>query len=156
MGSLSLENPLANGSVAGVTTTGSIESKTRARGFPLSRICPVRAGTNKPQRREERREKRQGEASDTSRFSVEVVQLAGKSLPLHCNTLNCSQAARKSLAGPQASTKTGRLKTGKWDPLHFPVFNFPVSPGLGCGFAALRSSRLCGLLELSSTADRKS
>ena len=36
--------------------------------------------------------------------------------------------------------------------MHLPVFSFPVSPGLGCGSAALRPSRLCGLTALPLTA----
>jgi hypothetical protein len=118
----------------------------------LSRIYSFGTGTNETQRREERREKKDGNGSHASHLWVNDVQVAEIGLPLHCNSRDCSQAARKSLAGPQESIKTGRLKTGKWDLMHFPVFNFPVSPGLGCGSAALRSSRLCGLLGHSLTA----
>ncbi len=96
-----------------------------------------------PQRREERRERSRVEAAQANHLSVADHRLTENGLALRCNTLNCSQAARKSLAGPQESIKTGKLKTGKWDPVHFPVFNFPVSLCLGCGSAFLL---LCLLL----------
>jgi hypothetical protein len=47
------------------------------------------------------------------------------------------QARVKSRTGRPEDIETGKLKTGKWDSVHFPVFNLPVFSAFGCGSAAL-------------------
>ena len=75
--------------------SGIFRPPARAASSPaaLSRNHVVDGSPVKPQRRDERREKGEGEAAQANHLSVTDSQVTGIGLSLHCNSPSCSQAA---------------------------------------------------------------
>src|ERR1039458_9761138 len=70
-------------------------ARVERRASALSRVYSVGAWGKEPQRREERREKWEGEAATANHLSVIDSQVTEIGLVLHCYRADCSQAAMK-------------------------------------------------------------
>jgi hypothetical protein len=137
--------------------------KSSSAGTLLSPIYATGASATEPQRRDGRREKSKGEGAQSDHSSATCLQVAGTPLALHCKSGNCSQAATnlrketnrgiRETRGSQTESWPDRImqrgKTGERSSMILSGHDSVIS---SCGFPALRSSRLCGLLGLRSAA----
>src|ERR1035441_7726127 len=103
----------------------------------LSRACSLGARRKEPQRRDERKEKNGGKGAQPNHLPVTDLRVTD--LPLHCNSRDCSQPAKKLFGSPFFHSPI----PVNWDLFRVSGFGFRIS-----GSAGLRPSRLCGLTGL--------
>src|ERR1017187_4641348 len=103
----------------------------------LSRACSLGARRKEPQRRGDSKEKNGGKGAQPNHLPVTDLRVTD--LPLHCNSRDCSQPAKKLFGSPFFHSPI----PVNWDLFRVSGFGFRIS-----GSAGLRPSRLCGLTGL--------